>query len=104
MRRRPPSWGPSSAFSAVPAFPAVRAPGRPVQQLSRLELEELAQSLERVGVQPAERPRGARHPVRAGIAQPRAAAEGVRGDAALSHEVVQGEADHGTFRGWKRRL
>src|SRR5689334_13686546 len=70
----------------------------PLEQAAGLHLKELAQGIQRIGMQASEAAVTAGQPVRTGVAQGAPPAEGVGGDATAGHELTDLEADHKVLR------
>jgi len=89
-RRRPVSSG---------HWPSASSLGNPLDEPAWLEVEEPTQGIQRFGVHSAEDPAGPGEPVSAGIAEIGAFAEGVGGDVASLHDLVNAEPYHDALSG-----
>lgn len=91
--------GPAKAGSTPPLSVSIQPlRGRPFEERTRLQFEELAEPVEGVGMQAPESPARSREPVSTGITQLRATAQRVGSNTAPRHDLMNHEPDHGTFR------
>src|SRR5213593_1288356 len=89
---------------AVAVTPSAGLRRDPLDELAGLDLKEPAQTIERIGVHPAEAPFRTGQPVGAWVSHSGTLAQCVGRNTAGMHEFVDLESDHNTFPVEPRRL
>jgi len=80
-------------------WPSASSLGNPLDEPPGLEVEEPTQGIQRFGVHPAEDASSSGEPVSARITEVGAFAEGVGGDVASLHDLVNAESYHDALSG-----